>query len=354
MLGCDNYEKKNMLKISAQSQPDVMNGTDSYEIEFGSHSALTCGAAIFAQYSANLYNIVLLHKADETWSLVWNQTSDGVTWTRLRISPNVGCPAPQTSKTASVIFENNINQAKVVELWRGNDGIYLSNGQPPFKVSGQIDNVFDQTKTPHVNQAMVSKETAFVDKHKLEYHWLWASGSSTTLDKEYVLDLRKWSWFEIDRGTGKQIQLGVDVVDTIGNQYTYGFLETGYMERLENGTDFDGTAITSTMAFGDQLLVAQNLFITNSVVSANLIAVAKNTNSTVTLTHYLDGATTGTDKTLSLADASHRYANSMVDVYSAPAIFHGFKLVHTSSSESKGLEPLYFAVYFQKVREHTR
>jgi len=126
------------------------------------------------------------------------------------------------------------------------------------------------------------------------------------------------------------------------------------MERLENGTDFDGTDITSTLQFGDQLLVANNPFLITSVISANLIAVAKNTDSTVTMTHYLDGATTGTAYTLSLADTTHRYANSMTDVYSLPGIFHGLKLVHVSDDESKGFKPLYLSIYFQKVREKTR
>jgi hypothetical protein len=110
-----------------------------------------------------------------------------------------------------VIFENNINQSKVVGIWRSNDGIYLSNGQAPFLVSHDIESVFDQTSATHVNLLMIDREYSFIDQQRLEYHWLWASGSSSTLDKEYVLDLKKWRWFEINRS--KESTAGTYVID---------------------------------------------------------------------------------------------------------------------------------------------
>jgi hypothetical protein len=354
LLGCDSYNKKNSILMSAQDTADVFNGDDSYEIQFGGDEALTNATSVYAQYSSNLYNIVLVFKKTETWSLVWNQTSDGVVWSRFRLSPNVGLPAPGTLCTASVAFENTINQTKVVCIWRGSDGVYISNGQAPLKVSKNIDIVFDQSSTTHINDAMASNEVSFMDHARGEYHWLWASNSSTTLDKEYVLDIKIWQWFEVDRGSGKRLQCGTNVNDTNGHQYTYGFIDTGYMERLENGTDFDGTDITSTLEFGQMLPIKDNFLVYTWLHRANLIAVAKNTDSAVTMTHYLDGLSSGTEYSLSLADATHRIANVIKPIHSLPAVFHGIKLTHVADDETYGFEPLYFALIFQPVREHTR
>jgi hypothetical protein len=87
---------------------------------------------------------------------------------------------------------------------------------------------------------------------------------------------------------------------------------------------------------------------------AKLICVPKATNSTVTLTHYTDGLTTGTNYTFTISDSTHDYKNVITDIYSLPAIMHRLKLVHASSAETKGFEPLYLAVLFQAARIHTR
>jgi hypothetical protein len=200
---------------------------------------------------------------------------------------------------------------------------------------------------------MIGKESGFIDQETMEYHWLWASNNSTTLDKECVVDLRRWRWFDIDRDTGKRLQCGTSVSDTNGNCYAYGVLDTGFVERLENGTDFDGNDITCTMQVGEQVPIPQDLLSMTRILRANLICIAKNTDSSATITHYLDGKSTGADYTFSMADAIHRYANDIEDIYSTPAIFHSFKLVATSGTETKGFEPLYLSVYYQKERDHT-
>ena len=354
MLGCNNSYSKNSLIISAQDRPEVFNGTDTQAITFGRDDALMCGAHVFAQYSSNIYNIVLMFKAKETWILQWNQSSSGVSWSRFCISPNIGCPAPRTLCTASVIFEKNLMQAKSVAIWRAHDGIYISNGQSPLKVSEDIKDVFDPNSTTKVNTSMVANEYSFIDEHRLEYHWCWASGSSTTLDKEYVLDLNTWQWFTIDRGSGKYLQCGVKVADTYGTKYTYGFIDTGYIERLEYGTTLDGSDITSTLQFGEMIPIEGNLMAYTMLEMANLICIKKATNSTVTMTVYLDGLTSGTDYTFTISDSTHAYANVMKDIFSAPAIFYGIKLVHVSNAETKGFEPLALTFYYQKKRAHTR
>ncbi len=300
MLGCDNYGNKNELLVSAQDRPEVFNGSDSQRIQFGDNQALTGGVPIFAQYASNIYNIILVFKATQTWILQWNQSNTGTSWSRYCISPNVGCPAPNTICSASVAFDNNVSQVKNVAIWRGNNGIYISNGQSPYCVSQDISHVFDRNNLLNsslkVNQSMISKEFGFVDEDKSEYHWLWASGSSTTLDKEYVLDLKEWKWFEIDRDT-VPLQSGTTVSDTSGNKYCYGGV-TGFVDRLEYGVTFHtaGHSIISALMFGE-LIPSKNPLITSSIKSSLLTCFPKQADSsnmtdvTVTLYHYRDGGT---------------------------------------------------------------
>ena len=354
MLGCNNTLNKNELLISGELEPDVWSGADAYSILFGDDKALTCGTSIFAQYASNIYNMVIVFKASETWTMTWTQPTGGqITWERFMISPNVGCPAPGTLKVASVAFGKSVNETKVVAIWRADDGIYVSNGQAPVSVSHrQISNVFDQTKSLHVNLAMVGNENAFVDWHWMEYHWLWASNNSTTLDKEYVLDLNRWQWFEIDRTTGMRLQLGLDVEDNLGNRYSYGFIDAGYMALLEDGASFLGNPITSILRFGDDLLEKDDLLSEMRISRANLVTVAKNTESDITLTHFMDGASSGDDFAMSAA-STKRYANTLTDIYSDPGTFHSFQFTVVSSQEKKGFEPLFFAVYKIKERDKT-
>lgn len=350
MLGCNNFEKKNSLLISAKNAPDVFNGIDTFEIEFGDDKALTCGVAIYAQYSSNIFNFALVFKATETWVLSWIEETTGTIWERFRVSPYVGCPAPLTLKTASVAFDKNTSQTKLIAVWRGNNGIYISDGHTPLDVSGDIRDVFDQTKPAHVNLAMIPYEDSFMDHQLNEYHWLWASNSNTDLDKHYVLSFREWKWFEIDPGTGNRLQLGISVTDGDGNHYAYGFTDSGFMHRLEFGLTFNGSDGTSAIQFGDQLPVPQDPLAITSISRANIVSVAKGTNSTITLRHMIDGGTAGT-YTLSDADPTRRYANQIKDIYSTSGVFHGFRLDKVWNGESKPWEPLYFAAYFKRLRD---
>lgn len=353
MLGCNNYEKKNELRISAQDAPDVFNGIDSFRLLFGNDTALTCGVGLFAQYASNIFNMVLIFKDRETWTLTWNNTTDGISWTRFQVTAAVGCPDPRTLKTVSSAFAQDIAQAKTIAIWRGHNGIYVSDGRTPLCVSKQIESVFDPYRTPHINTSV--KTAGGIDYHKMEYHWLWASGSNTTFDKEYVLDLIRWRWYEIDRASGKYLQAFVDVIDTSGNNYLYGFLDTGYMERLEYGASFDGGTITCTMQAGDQILAANDPLTETEVLFANLVTIPHTTTTVYTLTDYVDGATSGTAyNNISIANSSHRIANVTTPMASLPGVFHGLKLVWASSTDAVKFIPLLFSIFFRKVRDHIR
>jgi hypothetical protein len=221
-------------------------------------------------------------------------------------------------------------------------------------VSEDIASVFDKTKPVHVNPNMIEQETAFMDEYNGEYHWLWASGTSTVLDKEYVLDMMLWRWFEIDRTSGQRLQIGIAVNDTLGNHFTYGVDDAGYMSQLETGYSFLDESITSIIRFGAIVPISDDIMSYTVITRVNLIAVAKQTDPDCTITHLADTSTgAGTSYTLSMADATHEIANTVETINSAKAIFHVFELSASSKVEQKCLEPLFLAMYYQKYKDHT-
>src|SRR3989304_4512693 len=146
----------------------------------------------------------------------------------------------------------------------------------------------------------------------------------------------------------------VSVGDTSGNPYPFGFIDTGYMERLEYGASFDGGTITATMQVGDQILSANDPLTETEVIMANLISIPHTTTTTATLTNYIDGATSGSANSMSLANSTHRTANTITTIASVPGVLHGFKLVWASSTDAVKFIPMILAVFYRKTRDHLR
>jgi hypothetical protein len=163
-------------------------------------------------------------------------------------------------------------------------------------------------------------------------------------------------WYNIDRTTGKNLQVGIEVQDTYGSNYVYGFIDTGYAERLEYGNDFDGTAIEATMHLGDMAIHGGNVSLETTPQYSGLIAVANTvTTNTIAVSHYGDGATTANETWTITPTASGKRV--VVDVNHKTLgryIFHSWKFVISTSDETVCFEPLYFYVLYDVVGDHTR
>jgi len=156
---------------------------------------------------------------------------------------------------------------------------------------------------------MVGDSCGFLDPQKLEYHWLFASGTSaTTLNKELVYDIKRNKWFEIDRGTGMYLQCGCAVQDTDGNQYDYGFIDTGYCERLEYGTNFDGNSIVHTLETGD--FAPLGLAYVTQLDHLKLLTVAKTTTSNSVTCTVNNDTCTGIDSTGTITSSGTNVSNN--------------------------------------------
>lgn len=341
MLGSNQDGDKNSVLIGAPNTTSIFNGDSHRKINFGNDDELVAGAEISGQFEADNYNFTLLCKKSESWLL--SEQEDTFEW--YRVSSTIGCTAPLTMTMVHTAPTENrpaINGA----IFQSTDAIYLFDGKEFHPVHRDIEDVFTT-----LNKSYIDKSGGFLDEANQEWHWLITTGASTTHNEEWVYDLKRDKWYEIDRGS--YLQSGFKVEDTTGNFYNYGTLDTGYMERLENGTTFDGSDMTFDLRVADMPL-RDSIMYESQIRGVHLLAKAKNTTTnSVTVTHYGDTQTTGTTLTpISLANSSKRLSDRVKSVNTGKHVFHSLKLSMTTNNETIGFEPLQLGVFYKDMNEH--
>jgi hypothetical protein len=348
LLCCDMAGKKNMAIVSAQYMPQVYNSSDSVDLYFGEEGELTCGTELFSQFGSSMYSLILMFKDTETWIIAGTDIAAWAGNTFL-LSAFIGCPAPLSLKTINLSTEPGAGLNRCLAIWQGTNGIYMSDGRAPIPIHYDIAAYFDPTDSRCIKASMIGDSVGFIDPVNNEYHLLVASGSSaTSLNTELVYDIHRNKWFVIDRTV--DLQCGVLVRDTDGNPYCYGFLDTGYMERLEYGTDFDGNDIIHTVQTGDTPLT--DLAYETRLKSVKLLTKAKTTTAnSISCTHYADTCTTGaTAKAMSPLKSGYRVAMPAF-THRLNALLHSLKFTITTNDETIGFEPLAIVLTYEIVRE---
>ena len=170
-----------------------------------------------------------------------------------------------------------------------------------------------------------------------------------------ALDLDRIEWYEISRGTGKLLQCAFEVKSTTGNEYAYGCLDSGFMERLNDGTDFDGNTIAQLFHFGDMAINGENISELIKVRFFKIVTVAKSiTSNKITITHYGDTSTTGTSWTVSPQNSGKRTAFPIKSDSLGDHFLHSFKGELSTDDETSGFEILYCTGFYKFEREHTQ
>ena len=348
----DEYSgKRNSALCSATATVCVFNGWDSTKLVFGGDEPLVCGATLFTRYGSSVYDNLVVFKNNELWIVSGTYPGDYVKW---QVSADYGCVAPGTLRSCDLGYEIAQGLTKHILIWQAEDGICAFDGNAVIPISHDIANYFDKTKTECISSTLVGKSEAFYDPSKYEYHWLFASGSSATaLNKEFVYDLLKKKWYEVDRGTGKYIQIGFVTRSTTGVKYTYGGIDTGYIERLDYGNTFDGTDIVSVFRTGDIPYGGWNF--ETKIRHVRLIAVAKaTTTELVTITHYGECITTSIETVsipYTVKSTTHRIVKPTETVNWGSYIFHSIMCSLTTDDEGVGFEPVGLGVIWTVTRE---
>jgi hypothetical protein len=345
--------KGNSLECSPVNRPMVMNGSEHTVFDVGEETEVTGGCQLFNIQGSDYWSPILAFKKTATHLL----TGTGPSWQRHDLSNYIGLAA---SDTLCVFNPPKVipGISGTVAIGQGTNGVFICDGRPPRYVSDDIEQYFDSRNSACIPAAMLDKSVGFPDYENMEYHWLFASGSGqTTLNKEYVLNLEKMEWYEVDRAS-TVLQFGVSVADRYRKYYSYGFSDAGYVYRLEYGNDFDGDPIECVMWSGDLALYNNDMTIETKVEQMQLMCVAKETTDhNISYDHYLDTSTTAMNATSTLLSPKslvRRVANIIARLRTPAAIFHSGKFTFTCHDEVTAFEPLvlmyHFEVESQKVR----
>jgi hypothetical protein len=313
----------------------VFNGTQVSDFFFGDDGPLIAGAGLLFASDQQERHLLLVCKRHETWAVVGQSPED---WVQYRLSTTIGCIAPRTMRVVNVPAGDYPGPLRPMAIWQGANGLYACDGTSIVPIHHQIRNLFEAGT---YTAAQLTAASAFVDELRFEYHWC-VGGA------EWVFDYRRRKWFEVSRGTGKALTGGVAVADTSGRPFTYGLIETGYLERLENGTDFDGNAVVATLHFGELVPTGQ-LNLETHLRKVRLVGVAKTvTANSISGTYYGNSATSGTAFTLSPANTGFRLYTAQAELTDvAPALFHSLKFSLTTNDETNGFEPVHLALWYQ-------
>lgn len=341
MLCSNQDDKKNSMIIGAPGTSSVFNGEDYREISFGNDDELVGGSEIFGQFGSDLYNLTLVCKKTESWLLSEQES----TFEWYRLSSTVGCTAPLTMTSVHTPALENRPSVNGV-IFQSTDAIYLFDGREFWPIHRDIEDVFTT-----INKTYIDKSVGFLDEVNQEWHWLITTGAATTHNEEWVYDLKRNRWYQIDRTV--YLQSGFKVEDTNGNSYNYGTLDTGYMERLEDGTTFDGNDMTFSLWTSDVPMRGSILY-ESQVRATHVLAKAKNTTSnSIAITHYGDGATSGTSLTpMSPANPNGRLTSRVKSENTGKHVFHSLKLSMVTNDEDIGFEPLQLGIFYKDMSEH--
>jgi hypothetical protein len=331
----------------------VFSGEDSFTVPFGDGRDLSAACEIYCQFGANIYNLLTFTKYTETWTLY--QDGNG-TWHKFRVSAAVGCAAHATMKTANIVPESAA-QNGTIAIWQGTHGIYMFDGRTIVPIHPDIKNYFDRKRSECINTSMIGESSGWFNDDETEYHWSFASGTSATeLNKEFVFNIKLKKWYEIVRGSGKRIQIGITAEDNYGNRVTFGFIDTGYMERLEYGTTFDGTGITCDFELGDIAMFDNHIYAETSVKGVGLVCVANETSEEqVSIKHYGDTKDEYSESKLTPVYDDGRVLTGVVsgatfDRGLGPCIFHRIGFSLTTTDETFSFQPKYVYVYYEFVK----
>ena len=235
-------------------------------------------------------------------------------------------------------------------IWQGYDGLYIFDGRTLQPIHEDINNFFDKRNSNSINLSEIENSIGFFDDQNQEYHWIFMSGSSSTLNEEWVYDFTKQRFYEVNRGSTKKLQAGTQVRDTSGNVYNYGSIDTGYLERLEYGNTFDGDDMTFTYQIGD-ILLENSFMIETTIRKIKVGVVAKSTTTNkITMTHYGNSKDTGSEKIIGTDVSGQRVSDILKGDDWGPFSTHSFKGSITTNNEAIGFEPLYIGLAYKIIR----
>lgn len=350
--------KKNYATYSSYNTPYIFNGYDAGYIFFGSDSPVTAAAAIYNVFQSTGFEQLLVTKKNETYRIV----GDGPeTWSLTQMSGNVGCVAPLTMAVCEVA---DISQQvkRHVAIWQSNSGVVMCDGATITPISDDIRCYWDSADARYIPTNRQDDSVGWYDSRLGVYKLLISSGSGQAthnVELEYNLKYQEWTkLYREDTSGANPLQVGIQVHDTDGAPYSYGFSDDGYMYRLENGKTWAGTAIAQYHWTKDMLWDTEiPMWRKTTTRYFRIMNKAKTGGEDINIAHYCDGTLT------TMAAGSNTYtlsAHSMANQYTTqscvmgPCLKHSFKFSSDVSAVDDGMEITGFGVLYTPEPSLTR
>lgn len=340
---------KNRAIYSVSNAPDLFNGMDSGELIFGDKTELMAAAVVYNVFMNTAVEQMIVAKKSETYRV----SGDGpATWTNYRMSENIGCIAPLTM-TSCEVTDTTAEVKRTVAIWVSDKGPVMSDGATIIPIFEDVKCYWDPNDSRYIPATMQNKSVGWYDPSIQSYKLLVASGASATYlntELEYSLKYKEWTKLYRENGSGANpLQSGFQVHDTSGITYTYGGGKDGFLYRLENGNNWDGTSIASYLHTKDMILDHEKPMFRKSTVKYLRSLYKKKAVGDITISHYGDGVltvsgTSGQYGPAIMTNASTTTYNSQ-SVNLGPWLYHSFKYQATTNV-ADGLELNGFGTYF--------
>ena len=287
----------NRCDYSMTHSAQVFNGAETsndglQSLYFGGSEDLKAGAQLYNRMGSNIFIFFLALKDHETYVLTGDGPEDFKIYP---VSLNIGCPAPYSLVTAEMGFEIAKDVERHAAIWLSYTGPVIFDGAVIYQIPG-IRSYFDPAHDNYVGASAIQNAFAWFDNEHKEYnlrvstYW-------------FVYDMARKRWYEKNTGAAVLPSCALVTKSTDGNQYNYAGTSTGYILRLENGYSWSGTNINHVIESGD-------FWPSNSPWDIALInrfkymGVKDTDAGNITITHYLDGATSGPTTIDTIARAS--------------------------------------------------
>jgi len=240
----------NRVDYTLTDAPDVWNGEETSDdgrqsLYFGGADEITGAVEVFNRYGNSILTVLAVFKKTETYLLVGDGPED---YRIFPLSKSLGVPAPLTLSTAEIGYEMTDEVTRNIVFGCSYAGPIAFDGSTIKLIPG-VEKYFDPTDDEYINLDYIDRACGGYDPVHREWHLLLPTGSSTTLNKWIVYSLLKQKWFEIVPTNYPQAIF--PVVDKNGGRHLFGFLDTGYMVRLNSGTTWAGDPIVHKVKTGD-------------------------------------------------------------------------------------------------------
>ena len=393
MCGYSEGNEGNRIDYCVDNNPHMWNGSDSSNngnnsIYVGSVEELTAGVQLYNRIGSNLFSMLALLKNNEVWLMVGDSPID---YKLYPISFTIGCPAPGTLCTSSIVSETEGVPGRNIAVWISHQGPVMFDGSTISTIPG-LEKYFDPNDSDSINWTYLKDAKGWFDSTYEEWNILLAGNSATTLDTWFVYDVKRQRWFKKSTGTGQNILCGIQCVATDGDQYIYGGAGDGRLYELETGASWNGSSITYIVHTGDFFptnnpwdisilrrikLVAERLTESGASISIDYYSDTSPDAGVSIIWQdvtaaYADSATAGltwTDVTAALADSGtagltfYSVAAELFDMSSGAdrlvrltrsmnntAWAHSIKFEFSSTESAKGFVPIFWGVQTSLVR----